>query len=199
MIPLYTQPDKRGAVQSYFTFKRCLSILLHSNYNLYLESWLLYNKGVTDFILSTVFKEPGAIAMSRFLKSREHLMKLLGFLLLLGLVTCNNSNNSGIISSWVQAGPGGITIARIITQRDNCPEIRLNGAFVQMVVRHSPDNDFPVLVCEIIIPQGTITASVGGRALKLPVENPERLIVIADTGCRLETGDVPQSCNDPQA
>jgi len=24
-----------------------------------LESWLLYNKGVTDFILSTVFKEPG--------------------------------------------------------------------------------------------------------------------------------------------
>jgi len=137
--------------------------------------------------------------MNRLLKSREHLMKCLGFVLLLGLVTCDNSKNNGIISSWVQAGPSGITIARIITQRDNCPEIRLNGVGVQMVVRHSPDNDFPVLVCEIIIPQGTITASVGGRALKLPVENPKRLIVIADTGCRLETGDVPQSCNDPQA
>ena len=118
---------------------------------------------------------------------------------ILGFVTCNNSKNSGIISSWVQAGPGGITIARVITQMDNCPVIRLNGAFLQMVVRHSPDNDFPVLVCEIIIPQGTITASIEGRALKLPTENPKRLIVIADTGCRLETGDVPQSCNDPQA
>jgi len=126
-------------------------------------------------------------------------MKCLGLVLLLGLVTCDNSKNNGIISSWVQAGPGGVTIGRIITQRDNCPEIRLNGVGVQMVVRHSPDNDFPVLVCEIIIPQGTMTASVGGRALKLPVENPKRLIVIADTGCRLETGDVPQSCNDPQA
>jgi len=36
-----------------------LSNLLHSKYNLYLESWLLYNKGVIDFILSSVFKEPG--------------------------------------------------------------------------------------------------------------------------------------------
>jgi len=111
----------------------------------------------------------------------------------------NNKGNNGIISSWVQAGPNGITIARVITQRDTCPQIRLNGVDVQMEVRHSPDTDFPVLVCETIIPPGTMTASVSDRTLKLPVENPKRLILIADTGCRLETGDVPQSCNDPQA
>jgi hypothetical protein len=133
------------------------------------------------------------------MKNLRMLLILCFPIFVLGLVTCDNSMNTGIISSWVQAGPNGITIARVITHRDNCPEIRLNGVGVQMEVRHSPDNDFPVLVCEIIIPQGTITASVEGRALKLPVENPKRLVVIADTGCRLETGDVPQSCNDPQA
>ena len=111
------------------------------------------------------------------MKNLKMLLILCIPIFILGFVTCDNSKNSGIISSWVQAGPGGITIARVITQRDNCPEIRLNGVGVQMEVRHSPDNDFPVLVCEIIIPQGTITASVGGMALKLPVENPKRLIV----------------------
>ncbi len=120
-------------------------------------------------------------------------------ILILSLYACDNSSDNNIIASWVQAGPNGITIARVITQRDDCPQVILNGVGVQMEMRHSPDNDFPVLVCEIIIPPGTITASVSGRALKLPVENPKRLVVIADTGCRLETGDVPQSCNDPQS
>ncbi|MCK5392481.1 MAG: hypothetical protein KAJ31_08635, partial [Deltaproteobacteria bacterium] len=106
-------------------------------------------------------------------------------ILILSLYACDNSSDNNIIASWVQAGPNGITIARVITQRDDCPQVILNGVGVQMEMRHSPDNDFPVLVCEIIIPPGTITASVSGRALKLPVENPKRLVVIADTGCRL--------------
>ncbi len=117
----------------------------------------------------------------------------------LGLITCSSTKSLGIISSWVQMGPNGASFARVITQKNNCPVIRLNGVGVQMEVRHLPDNDFPVLVCEILIPKGAESASVEGRALKLPVENPKRLVVIADTGCRLETGDVPQSCNDPQA
>jgi len=49
-----------------------------------------------------------------------------------GLLTCDNSGNSGIISSWVQAGPNGSTIVRIITLKNNCPEITLNGVGVQM-------------------------------------------------------------------
>jgi len=133
------------------------------------------------------------------MKNLRMLLILCFPIFILGLITCDNSKIKGIISSWVQVGPNGITIARVITQRDNCPEIRLNGVSVQMEVRHSPDGDFPVLVCEIIIPQGTIIASVEGRVLKLPVENPKRLVVIADTGCRLQTSFVPQSCNDPRA
>ncbi|TDJ05924.1 MAG: hypothetical protein E2O67_04535 [Deltaproteobacteria bacterium] len=68
-------------------------------FNLYLESWLLYNKGVTDFILSTVFKEARGIAVSRLLKSRGSLMKCLGLALLLGFISlgaiggCNNDGS----------------------------------------------------------------------------------------------------------
>jgi len=120
-------------------------------------------------------------------------------ILTLGLTACDNTGDDGIISSWVQAGPNGTTIARVITQRDICPGIRLDGVNVTMNERQAPNDDFPVLVCEIIVPQGTISASVSGRDLKLPVDNPKKLIIIADTGCRLETGDVPQSCNDPEA
>ncbi len=65
--------------------------------------------------------------------------------------------------------------------------------------RQAPSNDFPVLVCEIIVPQGTTTASISGRVLKLPVDNPKKLIILGDSGCRLETGDPPQSCNEPRA
>jgi len=133
------------------------------------------------------------------MKNLRMLLILFLPIFVLGLVTCDNSGDNGIISSWAQAGPNGTTIARVITPRDDCPQIRFNGIGVQMEVRQAPDDDFPVLVCEITIPQGTITASVSGRALKLPVENPTRLVVIGDTGCRLETGAVPQSCNDPKA
>jgi len=68
-----------------------------------------------------------------------------------------------------------------------------------MSVRDQPDQDFEVLTCETVIPDGTESASIEGNELKLPVSFPTRLVVIGDTGCRLETGDVPQSCNDPEA
>ncbi|MGB2691896.1 MAG: metallophosphoesterase [Thermodesulfobacteriota bacterium] len=132
------------------------------------------------------------------IKNRMSLLTLLP-VFIFGLLTCDNSGDNGIISSWVQAGPNGATIARVITQRDGCPEISLNGISESMDERQAPSNDFPVLVCEIIIPQDTVSASVSGRVLKLPVENPKRLIILGDTGCRLETGDPPQACNDPRA
>lgn len=120
-------------------------------------------------------------------------------ILLFGLLTCDNSGDNTLISSWVQAGPNGAAIARVITKREICPDIKLDGVAVQMDERQSPTDDFPVLVCEIIIPEGTNTASVFSRNLKLPVENPKKIVILGDTGCRLETGDVPQSCNDPEA
>jgi len=89
--------------------------------------------------------------------------------LISGLITCDNSGDNGLISTWVQAGPDGTYIARAITVRENCPDISIDAIDVPMIVRHSPDNDFPVLVCELTLPSEISSASIAGRALKLPI------------------------------
>jgi len=51
-------------------------------------------------------------------------------------------------------------------------------------------------VCEAIVPHGHEAASIGGVRLKLPVANPRRILVIADTGCRMAKAN-QQNCHDP--
>ncbi len=113
-------------------------------------------------------------------------------------ITCDGGGGSGIVSYWVQFGPSGAVIARVITEESGCPRISLDGISVQMSVRAEPAGDFPVLTCETTIPDGVVSASIQGKKLKLPKESPERLLIIGDTGCRIK-GDEAQDCNDPDA
>jgi len=122
---------------------------------------------------------------------------LLAFLLTLS--SCDDSKDGGIVYSWVQAGPNNTVIARVITKKVNCPDIRIDGEKFEMDVRSEPSSDFPVLVCEFTIPDGTESASVNGRHLPMFKENTKRIVVIGDTGCRIEEGDTVQDCNDPDA
>jgi len=77
-------------------------------------------------------------------------------------------------------------------------------------------SEFPVTTCEYLIPPGTRTASVSDRdedngeagdprqdngehrrhRLPLPKPNPQRIVILGDTGCRLRIGDPWQSCYD---
>ena len=77
-------------------------------------------------------------------------------------------------------------------------------------------SDFPVTTCEYSIPPGTRTASVSDRdedngeagdlradngehrrhRLPLPKPNPQRIVILGDTGCRLHIGDPWQACSD---
>jgi hypothetical protein len=50
--------------------------------------------------------------------------------------------------------------------------------------------------CEAVVPAGHSSANIGGTTLKLPVANPQRILVIADTGCRM-SGASQQNCHDP--
>jgi len=79
-------------------------------------------------------------------------------------------------------------------------------------------SEFPVTTCEYSIPPGTQSASVsdqdedngeGGdprgdseehrrHRLPLPKPNPQRIVILGDTGCRLHIGDPWQSCSDPE-
>jgi hypothetical protein len=50
--------------------------------------------------------------------------------------------------------------------------------------------------CEAVIPAGHTTATIGGVALKLPIANPQRILIIADTGCRMSKAS-QQNCHSP--
>ncbi len=104
------------------------------------------------------------------------------------------------LATWVVMGPSGVAIARVITKHATCPTITLGTQSQPMRVRAQPSpSNFPVLVCETIIPPGTLSAVIEGRPLPLPKVNPQRIAVVADTGCRLRPGVAFQACNDPQA
>jgi hypothetical protein len=115
---------------------------------------------------------------------------------------------------------GTVAIARAITEAtvvtdggtNPCPTITINGgAPVQMNVRagaalpttarsvNTPPAKpalFPVTSCEYPLPAGVTSAVVAGRSLPVPKANPTKIVVIGDTGCRLQNGNGTQSCND---
>ncbi len=116
---------------------------------------------------------------------------------------------------YVVVGPEGAPMARVITGAARCPDIVLDGAAQAMRVRMPPATIaqrptrgaptqskpavFPVLTCETPIPAGTRHAAVDGQALPLPRAQPQRIVVLGDTGCRILAGAAIQRCDDGQA
>jgi predicted phosphodiesterase len=91
---------------------------------------------------------------------------------------------------WVELGPA-VPIARFASRdAKTCPAIELNGRKQAMAAR-TPTGKFAALVCQSVIPSGTLTAKINGQALPLPAwtkkANP-KIVVIGDTGCRIKQG-----------
>lgn len=116
-------------------------------------------------------------------------------------------------TAFVVLGEQGVPVARVLTAASQCPLIRLDGHEVRMDVRveagtiplrptrsapaDSKPSVFPLTTCEKILPAHTLSASIDGRTLPLPVANAQRIVVIGDTGCRLKKSDSAyQPCND---
>lgn len=115
---------------------------------------------------------------------------------------------------FVLLGADGVPVARAITEAANCPDIVVDGNAWPMVTRMaaqtiplrptrsepalSKPSSFPVRTCDAAIPAGAKAASIGGRALPLPKANPQRIVVLGDTGCRIKVSDNAfQNCEDP--
>jgi hypothetical protein len=127
-------------------------------------------------------------------------MALFGALTALGPAAALGTpvEQAGLLAAWVELGPGGAVLARVATERSTCPSAVLNGQAQPMQVRAAPSAAFAVLVCELTIPEGTTSAVVEGQALPLPRPNPQRILVVGDTGCRIASF-AAQACNDPAA
>ncbi len=124
--------------------------------------------------------------------------------------------DDAVIARWIQFGPNATDparpeptiLARALTREASCPTLAIDGAPATMARRFTPDapsNDFPmpigtfpVTACEAGIAAGHAVATIGGVDLKLPAAEPKRILVTADTGCRMK-GAAQQDCQDPVA
>ena len=123
------------------------------------------------------------------------MLKRFGVIAFLSLaLTGSGVADAADLFRWVQYSPTGLE-ARAITESEACPALVVDGVSVAMQLRSTRGENYPIAVCTAAIPSGTKRASIDKTPLPLPVEHPNRILVIGDTGCRLK-GKVAQACND---
>jgi len=106
----------------------------------------------------------------------------------------------GVLARWVELGPEGAVLARAVTTEVSCPGIALDAVSHPMGVRAAPSGDYPVLVCETVLPAGITSAILDGQPLPLPKAHPKRIVAFGDAGCRIKPPEDPvQGCQDPAA
>lgn len=93
-----------------------------------------------------------------------------------------------VLNVWVQVVPPDRGLVRAIVRGERCPDAYFDQRRSRMNVRARPDGDFDVLVCELLVPDGTRSIEVGGRKLRPVSRNPQRIAIIGDTGCRMKKG-----------
>ncbi|HJW41429.1 MAG TPA: metallophosphoesterase [Rhizomicrobium sp.] len=118
-------------------------------------------------------------------------------IVLLALAAFFAATNIAGAVSWVQLGPGGAAEVRATSTGAACPKAILDGATVPMAVRAAADANFPLL-CALAVPQGARSLMIDGTTVVLPVADPQRILVLGDTGCRIK-GTALQACNDPKS
>jgi hypothetical protein len=100
---------------------------------------------------------------------------------------------------WVELGAdGGLSVRTIGAPDTACPPVSADGAAVTTVQRGAPDAKFPIQLCEARVPAATAKLTVGGAAAPTLPATVRRIVVIGDTGCRLE-GRAVQDCGNPAA
>ena len=123
------------------------------------------------------------------------------------------SADTNIKAAYVEIGDQNQAIARAITIASDCPLVFVDGQGSRMGLRvaaatiplrttasavaDSKPSAFPVTVCETKVPASTKTLMIGSRSLPLPKASPQRIAIIADTGCRMKkSSNTFQACLD---
>lgn len=96
-------------------------------------------------------------------------------------------------AAFILQGAGSQGLVRIITTRKNCPAVRFDGRLTRTIARAKPGKNFPALVCQAAIPSGTKIIVAGKITLRPPTNEPRRIVLIGDTGCR-QKGNILQDC-----
>jgi len=100
---------------------------------------------------------------------------------------------------WTVLGPDGAQIVRTIARDGVCPRIDYDGFQRPMQTRVGPWLRFPVSVCEAPLPAIVARATLDGVAVPRVPAELRRIVVLGDSGCRIEPEAPAQSCADPEA
>jgi hypothetical protein len=111
------------------------------------------------------------------------------------------------LARWVELGAGQQIIARAIVDDDSCPRLQIDGVFRATQTRSDPTISmsgvpaarFPVRVCEVDVPPEAKALRLDDKPLPLPPRELARVVIIGDTGCRLQGALEVQDCNDHDA
>ena len=152
---------------------------------------------------------------------RRYLSQLaIGRLLLLAALAASlgvKLASANTLAIWVQLAPNDEQhrepnmVARAITDGADCPVLRADGQPHPMKLRATPETvlrgvasaSFPVRSCEADVPSNIVGLAFDNTPLPLTRGQPRRIVIIGDTGCRVERtkGEeyTIQACNDPEA
>jgi hypothetical protein len=99
-------------------------------------------------------------------------------------------------SYWVQYVPGGLE-ARVVTEAAKCPTLVVDARPLTMQLRAPPRDAFPNRICALALPIGAASVKLGSASLPLPRPQPQRILLIGDTGCKYEWPK-GQDCSDTE-
>lgn len=97
--------------------------------------------------------------------------------------------------AWVQMVEGGAQVRAIVAKGARCPRLRINGESTPMDLRAEPQpalTGFPS-TCQATLPKHTRKIVVDGVSLPVPTTHVKRIVIIGDTGCRVNAGE-HQNC-----
>lgn len=130
-------------------------------------------------------------------RSSSTAIKRLPFVLFLGLLCAADAAvaASEVLAAFVLLGQSPDTaetvpMARVIVEDADqaCPQLRTSdGTTVMMTPRINPDlENFPVTVCETLIPSSHTAMTVANSTFTLPAvkEDIVKVVVVGDTGCK---------------
>ncbi len=140
---------------------------------------------------------------------------LLLITLLFNLIGCSVSDvlidqsKNGETQIFQLVGDGKVMI-RAITTNIECPnviwdqlpaeQLMTRATAANVPLRKKSDevaSNFPITTCEITWPKGVQQATINGQTLNALKSEVQRILIIADTGCRLKKSDNAfQDCND---
>ena len=135
------------------------------------------------------------------------------FAVLMAVFSVFHVSASELESVYTVQAPQGQWVVRAITQAAQCPGIAWDGQSpVPMKVRApqatlparsdatqatSKPSVFDVMTCEATWPAKAQSAQIAGQVVPAPPKQIQRILIVADTGCRLKASENAfQACND---